>query len=351
MSGEVEVLINHTHTPYSIASERDVHGNMNAINHNAAYAALIDHLPADVTPIIVRTEHYTADPAFFDEHHGFPARVKREYGGDYELHDTHVTGEIDGTSFAVINGVEASMNRDSSHVTVAGLDTDSEDVFFNLDTTELYDAVVEADGAWLATAHQHYRYPGVKDMSIPDNELHNLFTHAQGGEVPVAVGYTTGYDQINNMVARGTSRSLVGKPDVHDYAEEYDVPLVPEIDWHIAVHPGLEGTGVLREPVWDDLAEIDRVADMDVGKLLETDIVSYASDQRFKATEGLSATAFYRDTFPGSVPLPDRITTTVFTRTGTSPPATRDDFAAAVERYIGEINVSGDQLKRHADSI
>jgi hypothetical protein len=153
----------------------------------------------------------------------------RARGGRFERHAAHVCLELDGSRAAVVHGVEASVESDDQHVTICGLPLSDDGVYRGLSPA----AVAEAgrDAAWVAPAH-----PFVPRLGYEQSVLRDLVTAATARDVPVALGYTVGYAPLFNALARGECDPRRDHTVV-SLAEELDVPLVPEVDWHVALPP------------------------------------------------------------------------------------------------------------------
>lgn len=340
MSEYVEVLINHTHTPYSIESSEEYLGER-VENHVADYPALVERLDREphsgIAPIFVRTEHYDTDPSFFEE--DLPTAVEEEYDGEYEEHDAHVTGEIGDTPFAVINGVEASVGEglEDGHMTIAGLPIDDDASYADLSFDDVYDVAREAE--WAAPAHPMQVIPSVLDTGWSEDDLdllYNDLTDERG--VTLAIESATGYDPFTNAISRGALRSLQGRKHILDYAEKYDLQVIGAWDWHVSMPEGLEGANVPhRQSAFRDIEKGDIPAE----KLLNSDIVSYSSWNPLHFTEGGGYVDSLWRTFPYNSPVPNGIVERFA-------PHDEETYSAAMEDSLDRlVDLDADTLVRN----
>ncbi len=281
MTGEYDkratVLLHHTHTPIS---------NMTGDggNHHVNYLELMEYLPEGVDAVVTRTEHDHLDPGLYEE---LKEEIERE-GGTYREHDRHVYLEKDDSRAAIINGVEATVEEGGIHFTLCGLPLDYDEEFDTIDEDELYERA--KDAAWTAPAH-----PFAPTFNVPDEMLERFFEASEEYDFQAGIGYATGYPPFINIVTQGRVRTLYGKQSVRDYAERYDVPLVPELDWHTVLPEGLEGVGVVRP---DDVMERLAEGEIPTEDMLDTEVVTHSDVNR----EGLSFVEFFQS-FPRVLPF------------------------------------------------
>lgn len=265
------LLYHHTHTP---ASNADGGGN-----HHGDYAAMRETLPGDIDLVMVRTEHWETDTGFYDD---LEEELEEAYDAAVDRYDTHIHADTEEGRLTVINGVETAVEESQQHVTLAGLPiTDA--TYDLMDREELYEHA--KDAAWVSPAH-----PKMPTYVWDDALLDDIFTAADEEGFTAAWNYSTGYTPTLNRFARGTLPP--GTRSVHDYAAEYDIGLVPEIDLHAAIPEKGEGAGLLEPTVVDRLA----AGEMPTEELLSARVVSYGR-------EGLSLRMFL-SSFPD---VPSRI--------------------------------------------
>ncbi|MFB6077864.1 MAG: hypothetical protein ABEJ80_02655 [Halarchaeum sp.] len=269
----------HTHTPDSNATERAVRGVPSG-NHRGDYLAVLDAAPPGVDVVFTRTEHWRAPPERFET---LRERV-RARGGTYREYRAHAVVEVAGSRGAVLNGVEASLATDRSHVTVCGLPIEERPPARACSLDELVELAGEA--AWLAPAHP--RFP---TLGFPPERLRGLLSRAESAGIPAALGHTTGYTRALNALARGRHTAT----PVRAFADEFDVPLLPELDWHAALPRSPAGFGVVDDAAFDALA----AGEMPTERLLDARAIREAGPP------GLSWRDFLR-TYPDSVPRPLR---------------------------------------------
>lgn len=259
-----EILIYHTHT-----EESNRTGNDYVIsNHFADYPQLIEELPSDIDPVIVRTEHVMKRER--EDKKSFHQRPKgskdrtfseeiEERGGQVEYHDTHLTGTLGENSFAAIEGIEVSYKRPDSHMTVCGVDVESEIDGWKIGNEELVDLV--ENSAWVGIPHWNVMNPTIE-------EKQELFEETdRNDDFEMALNHSGGYGfgdlYINDELSR--------KSDIEKYADEYDLPVVPEYDWHVALPQKLDHAGVLEKGTIDSL----RDGEIPIENILGCDMVNY----------------------------------------------------------------------------
>ncbi|MDY6770386.1 MAG: hypothetical protein SV186_00340 [Candidatus Nanohaloarchaea archaeon] len=322
-SDDPTLFLNHTHTATS-NDFTEQYGSRD-VNHHTDYIAITEQLPDDISIVYNRTEHDRTGTDLYDD---IRAEVEAR-GGEYEQFERHAWFRLDGTEAAVINSVEASVEDEDWHYTINGLPIEDQD-YHDLSEDGLYDAA--QDAAWTAPAH-----PFIPEFQPPEDQLDRFFQQAQEDGFQAAINYSTGYSPLVNRLARGetsglltaveTVRGLLGGSDdttdrdVHHYADQYDIPLVPELDSHAALPDRLEGSGVIDTDVMDDLRDGDIPGD----DLLGSDVLSYSEP----GDEGLSWPQFLTS-FPDTAPLYD---------TGLLPlPDTEDEFSDAMERSLAGLD-------------
>lgn len=254
-------------------------------NHHAAYVPFVRNLSDNINVVFTRTDHWQSSKDFY---HRLAVEVDRN-GGEFRWFKRHIYFEVDGTQAAVINGVEASVRTHKQHVVVCGLPIEDEREFHNLSEREFFTVARKAE--WTAPAHPFL--PGRRGFS--DELLESLFDTAQGSDgFTIAIGYMTGYTPRLNMLARGMLRPLQGK-SVLTYAKEYDIPVIPELDWHVAVPERLAGVGIIRN---DSVMDRLRGGEVSTDQLLNTQVVTYHKEGQ----EGMKPMRFIAS-FPLSLPL------------------------------------------------
>lgn len=298
------ILCHHTHTTDSNHAERDVRGHTNGIHHGD-YVSMVGAAPPNLDVVFTRTEHWKADPARFDR---LAERVS-ERGGTIDRFESHAVFTVAGSRGAVINGIETSLETDTSHVTVCGLPIDDRPPARACSLDELCDLGREA--AWVAPAHP--RFP---KLGFSDARLRRFLDRVDGEPFDVALGYTTGYPALLNAFAQGKHTSN----SVREYAREYDVSLLPELDWHAALPRTPTGFGVIADEAFTALADGQiPTAQLLAARLLKTG--------RWPA--GVTWPDFVQ-TFPGAVPAPLR------SISGVAVP-TEDRLRAIRDRTIDEL--------------
>ncbi len=241
MSRDV-LLFYHTHTPDSNKFEKEVR-DLVISSHATDYVEILSRLPAGCDAVFVKTDHWKTDPSYFDR---LESRLPDE-DAPFERFDTHVCFDINGSTGIVINGVEASLITEKWHVIIAGLPLTDSARYCDIGIDELVDIGTEA--AWFAPAHV-----GMPFHRIPDTHLSTLFERASERDVDVALGYTTGYFPLYNLVVRN---EIPFKQSVHDLATRHDIPMLPELDLHSVMPPRFSGCGVIDEKAVSSLINGD----------------------------------------------------------------------------------------------
>ena len=233
------IFSHHTHTTDSNHAERTVRNHTNEI-HQADYVSMVGAAPPNLDLIFTRTEHWEADPTRFDR---LAERVS-ERDGTVSTFESHVVFSVAGSRGAVINGIETSLETDTSHVTVCGLPIDRRPPARVCSLNVLCDLGREA--AWVAPAHP--RFP---KLGFSDARLRRFLDRVGDEPFGVGLGYTTGYPAALNALARGLHTSH----PITDYAREYDLPLLPELDWHTALPRTPSGLGVVDDEAFTALVD------------------------------------------------------------------------------------------------
>lgn len=274
------LLCHHTHTADSNDAERDVRGHTNGIHH-ADYVSMVGAAPPNLNVVFTRTEHWRADPDRFDR---LAERVT-ERGGTVDRFDSHAVFTLAGSRGAVINGIETSVATDNSHVTVCGLPIDHRPPARACSLDELCDLGREA--AWVAPAHP--RFP---KLGFSDAHLREVLDRVADEPFAVALGYTTGYPAPLNALARGKHTSH----PIGEYAREYDVPLLPELDWHAPLPRTPSGFGVVDDEAFEALVD---------GRIPTAELLAARRLKTGRWPAGVTWSDFAQ-TFPGAVPAPLR---------------------------------------------
>ena len=153
------IFSHHTHTTDSNHAERTVRNHTNEI-HQADYVSMVGAAPPNLDLIFTRTEHWEADPTRFDR---LAERVS-ERDGTVSTFESHVVFSVAGSRGAVINGIETSLETDTSHVTVCGLPIDRRPPARVCSLNVLCDLGREA--AWVAPAHPRFPKLGFSDARL-----------------------------------------------------------------------------------------------------------------------------------------------------------------------------------------
>lgn len=298
------ILCHHTHTTDSNHAERDVRGHADEIHHGD-YVSMVGAAPPNLDVVFTRTEHWLADPARFDR---LAERVS-ERGGSVDRFDSHVVFTVAGSRGAVINGVEASVETDDSHVTVCGLPIDERSPARACSLDELCNLGREA--AWVAPAHP--RFP---KLGFSDALLRRVLDRVDEEPFDVALGYTTGYPAPLNALARGKHTTH----PIREYAREYDLPLLPELDWHAPLPRTPAGFGVVDDEAFDALVD---------GRIPTTELLAARLLKVGRWPPGVAWPDFVQ-TFIRPVPTPLRSISGVAV-------STEDRLRAVRDRTIGEL--------------
>ncbi|WP_200530792.1 hypothetical protein [Halorubrum sp. LN27] len=157
-----------------------------------------------------------------------------------------------------------------------------------------------------------YQLDGPADRSLPRPTVERV----EGEPFGVALGYTTGYPAALNALARGRHTA---RP-IRAYAREYDVPLLPELDWHAPLPRTPSGFGVVDDEAFAALVE---------GEIPTADLLDSRVLKAGRWPGGVAWTDFVQ-TFPGAVPAPFR------SFAGTATP-TPDRLRAVRDRTTAEL--------------
>jgi hypothetical protein len=274
------LLCHHTHTTDSNRAEHAVRGHTNEI-HQADYVSMVQAAPPNLDLIFTRTEHWQADTARFDR---ITDRVTGR-DGTVDRFDSHAVFTVAGSRGAVINGIETSVETDDSHVTVCGLPIEDRPPARACSLEEL--CTLGRDAAWIAPAHP--RFP---TLGFSDTRLRALLDRTEAEPFDVALGYTTGYPAPLNHLARGNHTAN----PIRAYAREYDVPLLPELDWHAPLPRTPSGFGVVADDAFTALT---------AGKMPTADLLAARPLKTGWRPAGVGWADFGK-TFPGAVPKPFR---------------------------------------------
>jgi len=256
----MEILINHAHTDLSNTAEQEVR-DFPAINHQVDYRDIVEELDEDKSVVIAGTEHWRVNE--YSELENYV----RDNGGDTQRHDTHLSGELGGTEFAALYGVEGSIDSEKQHFTVSGVDINEIDAgrdFINMDTEEVYE--IARESAWITPAH-----PFLPGFSVSDDNLEDIVEMDEDEDIEVMIPYTAGYNPVLNKLAQGRHR----ENDVEDLASNYDLPMIPEADMHCYVPDSMSGFGVV-----DGVVEEARNGEIDIEGVRDSYVVEgTVSDQ------------------------------------------------------------------------
>jgi len=274
------ILCHHTHTTDSNDAEHAVRGHTNG-GHHGDYVSMVGAAPPNLDLIFTRTEHWQADPARFDR---LAERVSKR-DGTVDRFESHVVFTVAGSRGVVINGIETSLETDNSHVTVCGLPIEDRPPARACSLDELCRLGREA--AWVAPAHP--RFP---KLGFPDTRLRSFLDRADEEPFDVALGYTTGYPALLNALARGKHTT---RP-IRAYAREYDLPLLPELDWHAALPQSPSGFGIVADQAVSALVD---------GRIPTTQLLAARLLKTGRRPVGMTWPDFVR-TFPEAVPEPLR---------------------------------------------
>ncbi|MFB6190990.1 MAG: hypothetical protein ABEJ64_01025 [Candidatus Nanohaloarchaea archaeon] len=329
-----ELLAHHTHTPESNRTAREYAG-VDARNHAGSYLELVEALDPGFDIVFSRTEHHgkysCSDPRSY---HSRLQQEAGEKGVELDYHDRHVTGELEGTRFAIIEGVEASYRDEDNHVTFVGVPVDEEVDLHELGEDEFYSEAEKA--SFVAPAH-----PFLGDLGFPREDLEELVDTAGNGhgEIELMLGYSTGYDRLTNARARG--ELMNGGKAVEEVAGE-EVPVIPELDWHVCIPGELSGFGVLPDGSVDRLFE----GDIPVENFGRAEVIQNGKN-------GISPLQMVT-TYPEELPLYDRFEPIYrsLDLLGLEVPYGQQEFTESMEDSVSDLSgVTPEDVERHAEPL
>jgi len=301
------LFVNHFHTHDSNRYMADVEDIWNYGNYNHAVDIVdfVQELPEEVDVVLNKTEHWKCSGKAFDD---LELEVE-EAGGSFERFERHVCFEISGRRVAVINSVEASVERSNKHFLICGLSIDDERKFVDIDFEELMKYAEQS--SWTMPAH-----PFAPKYKLSDSMIRRFYEQADERGIETAIGYTTGYTPLFNRMTHGNlgrlhdfangilelnMEELFGSlnPFKNDFetvkgiSEEFGVPIISEMDIHSAVPEMLNGIGIMDSEAMDELFS----GRIPVDRIFDSDVVIFED-----AKNGLSWFDFFRS-FPGILPL------------------------------------------------
>ncbi len=273
-------------------------------NHFVDYFEIRKKVPESINLVMNDTTHEVNEDRSYDELY----RKVKEEGGEFRKFDKHIYFEIDDKEAVVINSAEVGVGNhghDESHFTVTGLEMGYEEYdTFTMD--ELSDFAKEAEIT--SVAHQYLPL-----FHTGKEVLYEFLEETKKKDFRAGINYSTGYFKLGNKLARGEIQKynplngffdrfsdklpdflveqLRVEKDIVELAEEYDLPLIPEIDAHSIIPEKFQGAGVLKESVMEDFKEGKFPAD----ELLETDVLDYGN----KEISVFEFIRMYSDVFPG----------------------------------------------------
>lgn len=250
------ILVHHTHPESPLYPSAE--DKTEKMDHDGClyYDEFVEAVPDSYDVVFTKTDHWVPRTELY-------GRLKdkiKEKGGYTEQFDRHLYGELSGSRFAVINGVEASVEEKDQHFTLNGLKIGEEKKYKNLSLEELYEESREAQ----LVCPAHPLTPGV---STPDRILEEFLEHSEEEDYEVGIEVAKGYSSAFNLLSLGLHRKIVGKRSLFDYSEDYDVPLIPETDWHAYIPRDLKGTAELAPDTIEALSQ----GVIPVEKLLDSD--------------------------------------------------------------------------------
>ena len=268
------------------------------LNHVTDYVEIRKKVPKEINLLMNDTPHFHREEELYDDIY----RKVEEEGGEFRKFDKHIYFEIDGKEAVVINSSEVGVTDRgyrNRHFTVTGLEMGYEE-YADMSLDELTDLAKEAE----ITSPCH---PFMPMFQTGKELLYGFLEETRKGEFDAAINYSTGYFPLGNELTRGEYQkyfsfleNLAGdniqklpevireqlrvEKTVTELAEEYDLPILPEIDSHAVVPEKLEGFGVLEEPAMKDFREGRFPAE----KLKSSKIINYG----FR--EGTSVREFFQ---------------------------------------------------------
>lgn len=259
---DTEILLYHNHSEESnrVADLSPELDDFIVKNHYADYAHLIEELPDDVNPVIVRTEHAFKRAAGDNKsfHQEFWTDVL-ERGGQIETHGSHITGTLGENEFAVIDGVEPTYNQRDQHLLIAGLPIGEDVDAWNIDQEQFFEYA--EDAAWAGIPHWNIMTPSGEEKQELIHRADDL------DDVDLALSHNGGYGTLSKYV----NDEIGGESEIERLSSDYDLPVIPELDTHSSLPYGLDHVGVLENGTIDQL----RDGNMPVKALLDADTVDY----------------------------------------------------------------------------
>jgi|GEM_PF-3470744 len=216
------IAIPHYHTEYSNKSFTDIKGVETSNHYTASIAQLAETIPSDIDLFFTRTDHYKTDPDYWEK---TKKEVERR-GGEAYKDDLVLRGELEGTRFWGINGVETALEDDLKKEYIAyGLELDDSQNHI----CEDYDEMLELTESTELGVIPH---PFMMDFDWEEGR-EEFIEKALDYDVELGIGYSTGYGTLNNV----SNGYWFNEEDVKDLTERYDLPAIPDIDYH-AYLPG-----------------------------------------------------------------------------------------------------------------
>lgn len=319
LEDDVTLLLHHTHPNSSNDTEANIRG-YDAANHQTDYFKLAEFLPEGSSFIATKSDHWKKTPSFWSSMEVELTQKDSEHS--FERHDTHITFEYDGVRAAVIDGIEASLLDDAYHFTLIGGDIEEEKNLNNITTQELYREA--KDFAFASPAHPHL--PG---FDTPDELIQDFLRTADDeDDITAAMNFATGYTTSFNKMARGTHFFRRNRTPVQEYADNYGIELIPELDMHASFPNRLEGAGIV------DISAMDKLenGEIPVEKLLGCDVLSYGKT----GSEGMSNPKFLR-TYPDMADLGFNSYERILSKTP-GVPYTEEEFQGLFRESLESLN-------------
>ncbi|MFW6024759.1 MAG: hypothetical protein ACOCRX_00300 [Candidatus Woesearchaeota archaeon] len=286
-----EMILNHRTNEKSLRDYINYIDTQNrpikGINHNLDYVEIRKHVPEEFNLIFNNTSHFCKQEYLSDILYN---EIKDE-GGKFEKFPKHLYFELDGKKAVVINSSEVGVSDfgyDNRHFTVTGLDCGYEE-YVDMSLDELIDLGKEAE----ITSPSH---PYLPTYTIGKEFLYNFLETSKKEGITSALNYSTGYFPIANKISQGKIQkhftflefisdldilpsSIVEhlriEQDIIELANEYDVPLLPELDGHSVLTKKCDGYGVLKNSAVDDFMRGDFPKD----KLFDFEIIRYGKNE------------------------------------------------------------------------
>jgi hypothetical protein len=266
MSEGYTLLFNHTHTEISNEYGRRAIGEKTNENHYADYSKLLECLDDEFNAVIVNTEHYFSEEAYPHEFLEDINSMEEGYiEGEYE---SHISGNVGDTRFALVNGVEAGFLDQENHFIMIGLPYENDYGLVEPDREIFYESAEDAE--IVHPAHPFFESEILDyNLGISDELINEFMEESEKGSWRAGVGYMTGYfHPFFNKMARGELPWQ--NKSVGDISEDYSTPLIPEQDWHVKLPRDLGGVGVIEE---EDIYDFDS-KQFDPGSLLGSEIIA-----------------------------------------------------------------------------